>query len=658
MKLNIRLFILLFVAGWAVGCSHPSLVVEITELDLSAFAVGWGETKANLSISGTPLSIAGTPYEKGFGTHATGEAHIRLDGRQGTFTALAGVDDNADSHASVVFYVFTNKGTAFNSGVMKKGDAPKPVEVALKGVTDLYLLVDPTSDGNHSDHADWVNAQFTVFSAPVAIKDDHSEERYILTPPPAPQPRVNGAKITGASPAKPFLFTIAATGNRPMTFAAANLPAGLSLNEATGVISGVCSREGKYIVPLTVSNSLGECHDTLEIHIGGGLALTPHIGWNSWYIYATGVTQDIMEQSAQAMYDKGLVNFGYAYVNIDDGWEIKVGSNDLVIGGAVRNPDGTIRTNKNFPDMKAMTDYIHRLGLKAGLYSSPGRSTCGGYAGSFEHEAQDIQSYVDWGFDFLKYDWCSYGQEVPVHDLENMQKPYLLISKLIKEAPRDIILNMCQYGMGDVWKWGKEVGGNSWRTTGDLGASTQELSASMFSIGFFQEQIREYSGPDGWNDPDYLLFGNIYDWANQKAVLSPLSPSEHYTCMTLWSMMSAPLIFSGEITTLDDFTKNILCNAEVIDIDQDKLGKAGYCIQNRDLIEIWKKELHDGNTAIAVFNKRPFGSVVEVDWKALGYDGKFFARDLWRQTDLGDIRKVASFDIPRHGCVMLKVTKR
>ncbi|MDR2848352.1 MAG: NPCBM/NEW2 domain-containing protein [Bacteroidales bacterium] len=657
MKSIIRLFVF-FAMSLAVGCSNPSLVVEISELDLSAFAVGWGEAQANLSITGTPLSIAGTQYEKGFGTHATSEAHIRLDGRQGTFTALVGVDDHAELSGSVIFYVFTNKGTAFNSGVMKKGDAPKPVEIALKGVTDLYLLVDPASDGNGNDHADWVNAQFTVFSAPVAVRDDHSEERYILTPPPAPQPRINGAKITGASPAKPFLFSIAATGERPMNFEAANLPEGLLLDKTTGVISGSCSQKGTYIVPLTASNSHGECHDTLEIVIGGGLALTPHMGWNSWYIYATGVTQDIMEKSAQAMYDEGLVNFGYAYVNIDDGWEIKAGSDDPVIGGPTRYPDGTIRTNKNFPDMKHLTDYIHRLGLKAGLYSSPGLTTCGGYAASLGHEAQDIKTFTNWGFDFLKYDWCSYGNEVKSGSLENLQKPYLLISKLIREAPRDIILNMCQYGMGDVWKWGKEVGGNSWRTTGDLGISTMELSGSMFSIGFFQEQIREYSGPDGWNDPDYLLFGNIYDWAKQKVVLSPLSPSEHYTCMTLWSMMSAPLIFSGEITTLDDFTKNILCNAEVIDVDQDRLGKPGYSIQNKDLIEIWKKELHDGTTAIAIFNKRPFDSTVDVDWKALGYDGKFVAFDLWRQEGLGDIRKATSFDIPRHGCVMLKLAKQ
>ncbi|KAA6339880.1 Alpha-galactosidase A [termite gut metagenome] len=638
------------------GCSSPSVVVGIDELDLSAFTSGWGENQRNLSVTGKPLSVAGTEYAKGFGTHAGSEGHIRLDGKKGRFTASVGVDDAAGAKGSVVFYAFTNKGMAFNSGVMKKGDAAKRIDINLKGITDLYLVVDPTTDGSQNDHADWVNAAFTVYTVPVVLKDASEEQRYILTPPPAPEPHINGAKITGASPGKPFLFTIATTGTRPMTFTAENLPEGLSLNKETGVITGSCSRTGTFMVPLTASNSIGNCRDTLEIVIGGGLALTPHMGWNSWYIYQLNVTQDIMEKSAQALYDYGLVNFGYTFVNIDDGWEIRNSSNDPVVGGAVRNPDGTIRTNKNFPNMKAMTEYIHRLGLKAGLYSSPGRTTCGGYTASFGYEAKDIRTFVDWEFDFLKYDWCSYGEEAKSGELDELQKPYLLISKLIKAAKRDIVLNMCQYGMGDVWKWGKKVGGNSWRTTDDLGASTQNLSSNMFSIGFFQEQIKEYTGPDGWNDPDYLLFGNIYDWKNQKVVLSPYSPSEHYTCMTLWCMMSAPLIFSGEITTLDDFTRNILCNAEVIAVDQDKLGKSGYSIQNKDLIDIWKKELHDGSTAIAIFNKRPFGCTVDIDWKALGYTtGKSFVRDLWRQKDLGEIQKVASFDIPRHGCVLLKV---
>ena len=490
---------------------------------------------------------------------------------------------------------------------------------------------------------------------PARMKNDAGEERYILTPLPSPTPRINGAKIVGASANKPFLFTIATTGNRPMLFEAIGLPEGLALDKEKGVISGSCRKDGKYPVTVTAANNLGVCRDTIEIVIGGCLALTPHMGWNSWYTHAGNVTQEIMERSAQAMYDEGLINFGYTYVNIDDGWAMKSESDDPVVG-ASRNPDGTIRPNKNFPDMKRLTTHIHQLGLKAGLYSSPGPATCEELEGSYGHESLDVKTYVEWGFDFLKYDWCRYSRIVKSgDDLYELQKPYRLIGKLIREADRDIVLNMCQYGMGDVWKWGKEVGGQSWRTTGDMGFYSKDLYANMFRIGFFQEQLKDYSGPGGWNDPDYLLFGNIYDPGTKTIRPSPYTPSEQYTCMTLWCMMSAPLILSGDITMLDDFTKNILCNAEVIDVNQDKLGKQGYSIYNRDSIEIWKKELADGNTAIAIFNKHTDSSVANINWNELGYNNNYRVRDLWRQIDLGSISEIKSFDIPRHGCVMLKL---
>ncbi|MDR2424517.1 MAG: NPCBM/NEW2 domain-containing protein [Prevotellaceae bacterium] len=655
MKRNCFLFIL--AAALLTSCTNVQFIeVELSSLDLKLFPSGWGETKTNLSITDRPLKIAGTVYEKGVGTHAGNEMLFKLDGKRGQFTALVGIDDNSKD-GTVNFIVITNRGIAFNSGIMKRGDPPKQVDVDLNGVTELCLISDPAGDGIHNDHANWVNAKFRVQTAPIAKKYE-PEEPYILTPAPAPAPRINGAKITGASAGKPFMFTVAATGLRPMKFSAENLPEGLAIDGATGVITGICNNPRTYIVPIAANNSEGTCRDTLEIVIGGGLALTPHMGWNSWYIYQLGITQDIMERSAKAICEHGLINFGYSYVNIDDGWEIKVNSNDPVVGGNVRNPDGTIRTNLNFPNMKKMTDYIHSLGLKAGLYSSPGFATCGGYAGSLGHEEQDITTFVEWGFDFLKYDWCSYQREVKSTGLDEYKKPYLLISKYLRNAPRDIILNLCQYGMADVWKWGKDVGGQSWRTTGDLGMSTKKLSEAMFTIGFFQEQIRQYSGPNGWNDPDYLLFGNIYEWENKKTIPSPFSPSEHYTCMTLWSMMPAPLIFSGDVINLDEFTKNVLCNAEVIDVNQDKLGKPGYSILKRDLIEVWKRELSDGNTVIAIFNRRPVKANVNIDWAELGYEGKYQVRDIWRQKDLGKISGVKSIDIPRHGCVMLKLSKQ
>lgn len=580
---------------------------------------------------------------------------IRLSNDKGRLQTSVGISSASESNEPFHFYIFTNKGIAFESGLMNKGDKPKSIDIDLEGITQLYFATETASGNLTFNPEHWKNIQLTGTAAIANTSGDDEEQRYILTPPPPLSPRINGAKVIGATPGKPFLFPVATSGKRPIKFQANGLPQGLNLDENTGIISGTCNQPGTYNVEIKATNSEGTYKETIEIDLNGNLALTPHMGWNSWYIYGPYVTQDIMEKSAKAMHDIGLINFGYNFVNIDDGWQINVRSGNPEVDGPPRNSDGTIRPNENFPDMKKLADYIHNFGLKAGLYSSPGKLTCGGYAGSFNHEAIDIDTYNEWGFDFLKYDWCSYEYEVPNPTLADYQKPYEYIGKLCKEGKRDIILNMCQYGLGEVWKWGKEVGGQSWRTTGDIG-DTNNLLNSMFRIGFFQEELREYAGPGGWNDPDYLLFGNIYDFQNRAQRPSPYTPSEHYTCMTLWCMMSAPLIFSGDITNLDDFTKNVLCNAEVIDINQDRMGKPGYKIFRKAGIEIWKKELFDGNTAIAIFNKRPIDSKTDINWKELGYDDKSTVRDLWRQHDMGNTGNNSSFNIPRHGCMLLKIS--
>jgi alpha-galactosidase len=583
------------------------------------------------------------------------ETFFRTGGVGGSMTAAIGLDSLAPKGSTAVFNLLTNQGLVYRSDTLRAGDSLKTVEIFFSSTDEICLLTESSGSEKAIRSAVWKDVVFRSSKTPT-IDSLREEKPYILTPPPADRPRINGAKIVGASAGKPFLFTIAATGRRPMTFTADGLPEGLSLNAETGVIIGSCPANGRYRVAIEARNSKGSCRDTLEIVIGEGLALTPHMGWNSWYIHQTRVTQDIMERSAQAMFDHGLVNFGYTFVNIDDGWEVKVDSNDSLLGGPVRNADGTIRTNRNFPDMRHLTDLIHSLGLKAGLYTSPGFATCAGYAGSLGHEAQDVKTYSDWGFDFLKYDWCSYTLEVPQpFSKANLKKPYRQMSELLRTADRDIILNICQYGWGDVWEWGREVGGQSWRTGGDLGWPTSALSNSMFQAGFFQETIRSFSGPGGWNDPDYLLFGKIWDWEKQQEVPSPFTPSEQYTCMTLWSMMAAPLIFSGELTSLDDFTKNVLCNAEVIDVNQDRLGQPGYSIFKEEFLEIWQKPLSDGASAVAVFNRSPLKTSVSVDWNKFGFAAGSKIRDLWRQKNIGKTGKSARYEIEGHGCLMVKI---
>jgi alpha-galactosidase len=274
------------------------------------------------------------------------------------------------------------------------------------------------------------------------------------------------------------------------------------------------------------------------------------------------VTDQIMRAAADAMVSSGMMDHGYQYVNIDDCWAVKPGVTDPTLGGELRDARGMVNANQRFPDMKALTDYIHSKGLKAGIYTSPGPTTCAGHAGAYQHEELDARRFAEWGYDFLKYDWCSYGNIATNANRAELQKPYRQVGGILRRQDRDLVLNLCQYGMGNVWEWGKEVGGHSWRTAGDLGGSFNGIPGALFRDGFdvyARNELHKYGGPGGWNDPDYLLLGYLSNWKGQTA-LTPLTPNEQYTHVSLWCLVAAPLIFSGDMTRLDDFTLSLLTN--------------------------------------------------------------------------------------------------
>jgi alpha-galactosidase len=381
------------------------------------------------------------------------------------------------------------------------------------------------------------------------------------------------------------------------------------------------------------------------------------MGWNSWYVWENHVTDKIMREAADAMVSNGMINHGYMNVNIDDCWSVKPSSKDPTLQGEPRDAQGKINSNQHFPDMKALTDYIHSRGLKAGIYTSPGPLTCAGHVAAYQHEEQDVQRFVEWGFDFLKYDWCSYGNIAKKPDRAALQQPYRLISELLKKQPRDIVLNLCQYGMGNVWEWGREVGGNSWRTAGDLGGRFEGIARALFRDGFdvyANQNLYNYSGPGAWNDPDYLLLGYLSNWRGQ-TVPTPLTPNEQYTHVSLWCLVAAPLIFSGDITRVDDFTLNLLCNDEVIEVDQDPLGKPGRRIFKQGDLEVWAKDMEDGSKAVGLFNRGEDESTVTARWADLGLRGKQMVRDLWRQKDMATFDSEFTSAVPRHGVVLVRL---
>lgn len=233
---------------------------------------------------------------------------------------------------------------------------------------------------------------------------------------------------------------------------------------------------------LVVKNVLGEAKRSFKIVIGDRIALTPPLGWNSWNCFACDVDDAKVRSAADALVSSGLADHGWSYINIDDCWSIKPDDPDSRLSGPVRDANGRILTNKKFPDMKALCDYIHAKGLKAGIYTSPGPLTCAGYTAAYQHELKDAQQFAEWGFDYMKYDWCSYGEIAKDQSLPELQKPYQVMRAALDKMPRDIVFSLCQYGMGSVWEWGESVGGNCWRTTGDITDSW----SSMSGIGFEQ----------------------------------------------------------------------------------------------------------------------------------------------------------------------------
>jgi len=462
---------------------------------------------------------------------------------------------------------------------------------------------------------------------------------YILTPKASGKPQINSAGAFGVRPGSPVLFKIAASGNKPMQYFIKDLPEGLQLDSSTGIITGAIKQRGDYFFTIGATNKFGAATKKIVIKAGDKLALTPPMGWNSWNCWGINVSAEKVKSSAQALIDKGLIDYGWSYINIDDGWE-----------APERNVDGTIATNEKFGNMKELGDWLHGNGLKFGIYSSPGPRTCGGYLGSYQHEKQDADSYASWGIDYLKYDWCSYdgiaGKDTTT---ATYIKPYTIMSEALRAQPRDIVYSLCQYGMKDVWKWGPHVNGQSWRTTEDI----EDTWQSLYSIGFHQDKLFPYAGPGHWNDPDMMIVGQV-GWG-ENLHPSRLTPDEQYTHVSLWSLLSAPLLIGCDLSKLDNFTLQLLTNGEVIAVNQDLLGKQAQRVFNSDSTQVWMKDLASGEKAIGIFNMSTKYRTIKMPWESLGLVAPQQIRDVWRQQDVPADKLYYTAELPPHGVAFIKV---
>lgn len=364
-----------------------------------------------------------------------------------------------------------------------------------------------------------------------------------------------------------------------------------------------------------------------------GLAATPPMGWNSWNHFYQRVTDADVRAAADAMVANGMRDAGYVYVNIDDGWQ------------GERRPDGTIQSNDRFPDMKALADYVHARGLKLGIYSSPGPKTCAKFEGSYGHEAQDARTYAAWGVDYLKYDMCSFGNMLSKTGNGDQAAPaafalqkeaYRKMHEALVATGRPIVFSLCQYGMASVWEWGPEVGGNLWRTTGDISDKYDRMSL----IGFQQAGLSRYARPGQWNDPDMLEIGN-----------GGMTLDEYKTHMSLWAILSAPLLAGNDLSKVKAEDLAILVNKDAIAIDQDRLGRQGDRVSAVGPYEVWTKPMANGRKAIALFNRGELAHTMQVNLHDLGIRGKVRLRDVWEHADLSATETITTI-VPKHGVAL------
>jgi len=355
-----------------------------------------------------------------------------------------------------------------------------------------------------------------------------------------------------------------------------------------------------------------------------GLAKTPPMGWNSWNLFAGKIDDKTVREMADALVSSGMRDAGYIYLNIDDTWE------------GDRDANGVIHTNNKFPDMKALADYVHSKGLKFGIYSSPGPYTCAGYEGSYAHEAQDAKTYAEWGVDYLKYDWCSASR---LYKDSDMRAVYQKMGDALRATNRPIVYSLCQYGHENVWAWGDKVGGNLWRTTGDI----NDTYKRMMEIVDTQSAIARFAGPGHWNDPDMLEIGN-----------GGMTTDEYRTHMSLWAIFAAPLLAGNDVRGMTDDTKSILLNKEVIAVDQDPMGAQGHLAQTAGDTQYYARPLNNGDMALVVVNRANASSTVKIPWGEMHIAQGTKVRDLWKHEDL-TANDGQSFTVPAHGSLMFRM---
>lgn len=365
--------------------------------------------------------------------------------------------------------------------------------------------------------------------------------------------------------------------------------------------------------------------------VNNGLGLTPQMGWNSWNYFNCNINETVFKSAASSLVSTGLFAKGYNYVNIDDCWPLKSrNSEGLIVPDPVKFPDGIV----------GLAAFVHNLGLKLGIYSDAGLTTCQGYPGSLHHEVSDANQFASWNVDYLKYDNCDNT------GLPALQR-YPPMRDALNQTARQIFYSICNWGQEQPWKWGPTTG-NSWRTTGDISDNWNSMLSN-----FYQNSLHAaFAAPGGWNDPDMLEVGN-----------GGMTENEYITHFSLWAMVKSPLIIGCDLASASQSTLSILGNADVIAINQDPLGKQAVCkyaceysnYLSGEKANVFTVQLANGDVAVSITNWGVHNMNYTLNLTEIGISGNASVKDLWDKT-VQTVNQIVVTNLQKHSIKVYRVT--
>ncbi len=629
--------------------------IRLSSLEIEKTKCGWENhtPKKDKSIDGNKITIGGKVYESGVGTHGPSQIIIKLNGSVTDFYTVLGVDDEVKEAGNFDYHVYVKAEGGATEDVAKgtiNRFSNQSVDIHadnLSGWKYLYLETSNGTDGtNTCDHVDWANA-YLVFQ-------DQNSTRPCIVSAEELTTKLACATTVFSQPNVRFMQKVRSTITGAQ-LSVSNLPAGLTWNAARNIVEGVVAEEGVYTYQINVTVDGETTSEDVTLTVSSSLQHpVPFMGWLSWNSVQGNISQKIIEQAVELFQNKGLYECGWNHIMMDDLWQ------------GTRKADGTPQPNASrFPNgLKTVADYVHKNGMKFGLYTDAADRTCAGAFGSYGYEEIDAKTYAEWGVDVVKCDYC-YAPD----DIETAKKRYKALADAFAAAGNNTMLYICEWGVREPWKWGAEVGGRCWRISQDV---RDCWTGSGSGVGVVQsieamKNLSAYQGVNRFNDSDMLCTGLHATGKSSNDLCggtgAGMTDDEYATQFALWCMWSSPmaLSFDPSKNTLTDADFKLLRNKELIALNQDRMGQQGDLISEADNLVVFAKDCENGDVALSVTNMSSSEKQATFDFTAipaLDPTKTYTVRDVMENTEAGEATGTFTTDVRKHATRVFRLAEK